>query len=101
MAAVKIVKLLSGMELIGKCEESVYGVELSHSFQIIVKQVTDTNIQFGIAPISVSSIESMIDVTLSWPQLISRPYDPNEALVELYQKMTGAIVIPMRPVRVN
>lgn len=101
MANLRLVKLISGMELMGDCDPSPEGVTLTAAFQVMVQPVSDTQYSLGLVPLSVAVEGAAKGLTLapSWSQILG-VYNPTAALSETYHRMTGSIITPTRPANV-
>lgn len=102
MANLKLVKLSSGMELIGDHEASPEGAVLNAAFQVVVQQVNETQFSLGLAPLSVAAdgAEKGLYVTRPWADVLG-VYEPTTLLRDTYQQMTGGIITPSKPVLVK
>lgn len=102
MANLKLVKLMSGLELIGDCDTSSEGVKIEAAFQVVVQPVSGTQFSLGLAPLS-ASIEGAdrgLIVTRPWADIFGI-YPAIPALIEAYQRLTGSIITPPKPVLVK
>lgn len=101
MANIKLVKLASGMELIGDCDADPEGVRLAAAFQVVVQPVNETQYSLGLIPISVAADGAVngLDVGRPWSEVLG-VYPPTAALSETYQRMTGSIITLSKPANV-
>lgn len=99
---IKIVKLMSGLEVIGSCDASPEGVKLEAAFQVVVQPVNQTQFSLGLAPLSaaIEGADKGLLVTRSWADIFG-VYPAVPALIEAYQRLTGSIITPPKPVLVK
>ena len=102
MDTITLVKHISGLEFIGSfCESSDDNVFLTHAFQVLSHQ-SGNQVQMSIVPICLTANANTQGLPAGFDRrdLIGM-YTPNAALLELYQRMTGAIIIPTSRLETN
>lgn len=97
MDPIKLVKHISGLELIGALCESTDDrrVILTSAFQVLTQQ-SGNQVQMSIVPICVTAEEANkkgLPAEFYRKDLIGI-YTPNAALLEVYQRMIGSIITP-------
>jgi len=102
MANIKLVKLMSGLELIGDCSASAEGVSIPAAFQVVVQPVNEKQFTIAIAPLSaaVEGADKGLMVVRPWSDVFG-VYPPTAALIDAYQRLVGAIITPPRPMLVQ
>lgn len=103
MTNIKIVKLVSGLELIGDCTTSSEGVRIKAAFQVVVQPVNEKQFTVGLAPLSaaIAGADKGLLITRPWADILGGVYPPIPALIETYQRLTGSIITPLKPVLVQ
>lgn len=97
METIKLVKHISGLEFIGALCESTDDrrVLFTGAFQVLTQQ-SGNQVQMGIVPICVTAEEANkqgLPAEFERRDLIGI-YNPNAALLEVYQRMIGSIITP-------
>lgn len=103
MANIKLVKLTSGLELIGDCTTSLEGVTIEAAFQVVVQPVNEKQFSIGLAPLSaaIEGADKGLTITRPWADIFGGVHSPIPSLIETYQRLTGAIITPSKPVLVK
>lgn len=103
MEPIKLVKHISGLEFIGAfCKSSdETRVLLNGAFQVLSQQ-SGNQVQMSIVPISVTAEGNTQGLPAGFDRRdLIGIYNPNAALLELYQRMSGAIITPLRNMATN
>lgn len=102
MANLKLVKLMSGLELIGDCDASPEGVNIESAFQVVVQPVSGTQFSLGLVPLSaaVAGADKGLLVTRPWADIFG-VYTAIPELIEAYKRLTGSIITPSKPMLVQ
>ena len=96
METIKLVKHISGLEFIGALGESTDDgrVILSGAFQVLTQQ-SGNQVQMGIGPICVTAEADKQGLPAEFDRRdLIGIYNPNAALLEVYQRMIGSIITP-------
>ena len=98
METIKLVKHISGLEFIGALCESLDDrrVRFTGAFQVLTQQ-SGNQVQMAIAPICVTAEADNRGLPAEFERRdLIGIYNPNAALLEVYQRMVGAIITPLR-----
>lgn len=97
-SSIKLVKHVSGLEFMGTCDQGEYVLTMTAAFQVITL-TSDNKIQMTLIPISTAAENSHkgLPARFELAQVIGI-YDAAPALFDIYQKLTGCIVMPQQAV---
>lgn len=93
-SSIKLVKHASGLEFMGKCDQGENVLTMTAAFQVITR-TGDNQVQMALIPLSIAAENSNKGLTARFElaQVIGI-YDPAPELFDIYQKLTGCIIMP-------